>query len=111
MIAKTAAGVVLGIIAIAMIAVGVSFAGYAIFTALAAPVGIPGAAALTALILLIGPLLFVLLAMMFRPRKEDLLNDQFIMSVLSGLARDKPLIAMVGAGLLGAAGIFLRKRR
>jgi hypothetical protein len=111
MIAKTAAGVVLGIIAIAMIAVGVSFAGYAIFTALAAPVGIPGAAALTALILLIGPLLFVLLAMMFRPRKEDLLNDQFIMSVLSGLARDKPLIAMVGAGLLGAAGIFLRKRQ
>jgi hypothetical protein len=111
MIAKTAAGVVLGIIAVAMIAVGVSFAGYAIFTALAAPVGIPGAAALTALILLIGPLLFVLLAMMFRPRKEDLLNDQFIMSVLSGLARDKPLIAMVGAGLLGAAGIFLRKRR
>jgi hypothetical protein len=111
MIAKTAAGVVLGIIAVAMIAVGVSFAGYAIFTALAAPVGNPGAAALTALILLIGPLLFVLLAMMFRPRKEDLLNDQFIMSVLSGLARDKPLIAMVGAGLLGAAGIFLRKRR
>lgn len=111
MIAKTAAGVVLGIIAIAMIAVGVSFAGYAIFTALAAPVGIPGAAALTALILLIGPLLFILLAMMFRPRKEELLNDQFIMSVLSGLARDKPLIAMVGAGLLGAAGIFLRRKR
>jgi hypothetical protein len=111
MIAKTAAGVVLGIIAIAMIAVGVSFAGYAIFSALATPVGIPGAAALTALILLIGPLLFILLAMTFRPRKEELLNDQFVMSVLSGLARDKPLIAMVGAGLLGAAGIFLRRKR
>ncbi|HVZ68301.1 MAG TPA: hypothetical protein VG891_02485 [Rhizomicrobium sp.] len=111
MIAKAAAGVVLGIIAIAMIAVGVSFAAYAIFTALAAPAGIPGAAALTALILLIGPLLFILLAMMFRPRKQDLLNDQFIVNVFSGLAREKPLLAMLGAGILGAAGIFLRRKR
>jgi len=111
MIAKAAAGVVLGIVAIAMIAVGVSFAGYAIFSALAMPVGVPGAAALTALVLLIGPLLFIVLAMMFRPRKQDLLNDQFIMSALSGLARDKPLIAMIGAGILGAAGIFLRRRK
>lgn len=110
MIAKIGAGVVMGLIAGAMILVGVSFAGFAIFTALETPVGVAGAAALTALIFLIGPLLFVLIAAIFRPRRE-FGNDALLMNVFSGLVRDKPLLAMVGAGILGAAGIFLRKRR
>ncbi len=111
MIAKAAAGVVLGIIAGAMILVGVSFAGFAIFTALERPVGVPGAAALTALILLIGPLLFIFIAAMFRPRRQEFVGDALIMNLFSGFVRDKPLLAMLGAGLAGAAGIFLRKRR
>jgi hypothetical protein len=111
MIAKATAGIVLGILASAMILVGVSFAGYAIFSALAASVGVAGAAALTALILLIGPILFIFVAALFRPRRQDFVGDAFIMSALSGLVRDRPLIAMVAAGLMGAAGMFLRKRR
>jgi LPXTG-motif cell wall-anchored protein len=111
MIAKAAAGIVLGLIAGAMILVGVAFAAFAIFTALEHPVGVAGAAALTALILLIGPLLFIFVASMFRPRRQDFVGDAFIANIFSGLARDKPLLAMLGAGLLGAAGIFLRKRR
>ena len=110
MIAKAGAAVVLGLIAAAMVLVGTSFAGFAIFTALETPVGIPGAAALTALIFLIGPLLFIFIAAIFRPRR-DYANDALIAGLFSGLVRDKPLLAMVGAGLLGAAGIFLRKRR
>jgi len=111
MIAKAAAGIVLAIIAGAMILVGVAFAAFAIFSALSTPVGIPGAAALTALILLIGPLLFIFIAALFRPKRQDFVGDAFISSALSGLVRDKPLIAMVAAGVLGAAGIFLRRKR
>lgn len=111
MIAKAAAGIVFGLIAIAMIAVGVTFAGYAIFAALQPSIGAAGAAALTALIFLIGPLLFLLLALLVRPRPKDILGDAFLTNLLAGLVREKPLLAMLGAGLLGAAGIFLRKRR
>lgn len=111
MIAKAAAGIVLGIIVAAMILVGVCFAGFAIFTALQTPVGVPGAAALTALILLIGPLLFIFVASLFRPRRQDFVGDAFVANLFSGLVRDKPLLAMLGAGLVGAAGVFLRRKR
>ena len=111
MFAKTATGVVVGILAAALIFVGVSFAGFAIFKALEHSVGIPGAAALTALIFLFVPLLFVLVASFRRPPRTDLAGEALIMNVFSGLARDKPLLAMLGAGLVGAAGIFLRRRR
>lgn len=111
MIAKAAAGIVFGFIAVAMILVGVAFAGYATFTALAIPLGAPGAAALTALVMLIGPLLFIVAAALFRPRPKQVLNEAFVVNLFSGLAKQKPFLAMLGAGLLGAAGILLRKRR
>jgi hypothetical protein len=111
MIAKAAAGIVLGLIVAAMILVGVCFAGFAIFSALQTPVGVPGAAALTALIFLIGPLLFILIAALFRPRPRDLVGVAFVAKLFSGFVRDKPRLAMLGAGLVGAAGIFLRRKR
>jgi hypothetical protein len=111
MIAKAAAGVVLGFIVAAMVLVGVSFAGFAIFTALSRPVGVPGAAALTALILLIGPLLFAFVASIRQPRRTNLLSEAALLNLLSGVTKDRPLLAMAGAGLLGAAAMFLRKRR
>ena len=110
MFARTAAGAVVGVIAGAFILVGVAFAGFAIFTALERPVGVAGAAALTALILLIGPLLFVFVAAFRQPPKSEI-GETVLLNLFSGLARDKPLIAMLGAGLFGAADIFLRKRR
>jgi LPXTG-motif cell wall-anchored protein len=111
MLARTVAGAVMGIIAAALILVGVAFAGFAIFTALEHPVGVPGAAALTALILLIGPLLFVFVASFRQPPKNQIMGETLLLNLFSGLAKDKPLLAMLGAGLFGAAGIFLRKRR
>jgi LPXTG-motif cell wall-anchored protein len=111
MIAKAAAGIVLGIVVAAMILVGVCFAGFAIFSALETPVGVAGAAALTALILLIGPVLFVFIAALFRPRRRDFASDAFLANLFGGIVRDRPLMAMLGAGLLGAAGIFLRRKR
>jgi hypothetical protein len=111
MFARTAAGAVVGIIAAALIFVGVAFAGFAIFTALERPVGAPGAAALAALIFLIGPLLFVFVAAFRQPPKKEIMGEALLLNLFSGLAKDKPLLAMLGAGLFGAADIFLRKRR
>jgi LPXTG-motif cell wall-anchored protein len=40
-----------------------------------------------------------------------LVGDAFVANLFSGFVRDKPLLAMLGAGLVGAAGIFLRRKR
>lgn len=111
MFAKTAAGAVLAIIAAAMVFLGVCFAAFAIFAALQPSLGVPGAAAITALILLIGPLLFVVVAVIRQPRRKDMVTEELLLNLFTGLARKKPVTAMVGAGLLGAAGMFLRRRR
>lgn len=111
MFAKTAAGAVLAIIAAAMVFLGVCFASFAIFTALQPSVGVPGSAAITALILLIGPLLFVVAAAIRQPPKKDLVAEEMLLSLFTGVARKKPLLALIGAGAVGAVDIFLRRRR
>lgn len=111
MLSKAAAGIVLGLIAGSLILVGVSFAAFAIFTALVPPVGTAGAAALTAVILLIVPVFYVLFAALSADRRREASGEAALLNVFALLAKDKPLLAMVGAGLAGAAGIWLKKKR
>ncbi len=111
MFARTAAGAMLVIIAAALILVGVSFGAFAIFTALERPMAVPAAAALTALILLIGPLLFIFVAVVRQPRKTEQTSEVLLLNLFATMAKDKPLLAVLGAGLFGAADVFLKKRR
>jgi uncharacterized membrane protein len=116
--AKIAGGVLMGIVAVALIFTGVAFAGYAITMALEPSLGIAGAAAIAALIMLF-PVLCALVVIAFmqaaaaRRKREERSKDteEAIISILSFLAGDKPWIAVGGAALVGVLGYFMRSGR
>jgi LPXTG-motif cell wall-anchored protein len=116
--AKLAGGVLMGIVAVALIFTGVALAGYALTMALEPSLGMAGGAAVAALLLLF-PILCALVAIAFvqasaaRRRREERgkETEEAIISILSFLAGDKPWIAVAGAALVGAAGYFMRGRR
>jgi uncharacterized membrane protein len=116
--AKIAGGVLLGIVAVALIFTGVALAGYALTMALEPSLGIAGGAAIAALLLLF-PVLCALVAIAFvqaaaaRRKREERSKDteEAIISILSFLAGDRPWIAVAGAALVGAVGYFMRGRK
>jgi len=97
---------------------GVAFAGYALYIALLERLTPLAAAAATAAILLAGPLLAVL-AMQFRRSPAQLpdpdlrptqqVQDNAVLQLLAGVAKEKPLLAVLVAGLIGAAETFRRR--
>jgi hypothetical protein len=103
MVARAAAAL-LGLLFLAsLIFVGVVCAAFAIDSALVNVVGVAGAAAITALLFLAGPVLALLIFAMRRPR------ESLLMSMLS--SGTSPLAAILGAGALGLAEAFLKKKR
>lgn len=103
MVARAAAAL-LGLLFLAsLIFVGVVCAAFAIDSALVNVVGMAGAAAITALLFLAGPVLALLIFAMRRPR------ESLFMSMLS--SGTSPLAAILGAGALGLAEAFLKKKR
>ena len=100
---------------------GAGFAGFAIFMALA-PVMAPAWAAAIAAAILIGvPLLvaFVVRARVRAPRTQPQPQaavggqnpETAAVAMIAGLAKEKPLLAVLFAGLLGAAGTLANDRR
>jgi len=103
MVARAAAAL-LGLLFLAsLIFVGVVLAAFAIDNALVNVAGVAGAAAITALLFLAGPVLALLIFAMRRPR------ESLFMSMLS--SGTSPLAAILGAGALGLAEAFLKKKR
>ncbi|MBS0277860.1 MAG: hypothetical protein JSR81_09570 [Proteobacteria bacterium] len=103
MIAKVAAAF-LGLLFLAsLIFIGVFCAAYAIDQAFVNVAGVAGAAAITAILLLAGPVIALLIFAVRRPRESP-----FISLLTSG---SSPLAALLGAGALGLAEVFLKKRR
>ena len=112
--AQAIGGAVILITASALIWVGVAFAGNAIYLALIPKVTEPWAAAVSAAILVIGPLGWVAL-MILRRRSEPrpklhhpdprsaLAVDDPTLNLLAKVAEEKPLIAVLFAGILGAS--------
>ena len=113
MIMRAAAGAVALLMAIAVVCTGVGYLGAAIDTALVNELGAPGAAALTAFILLVGPLVWCLSVLLRKPRKPPAraLGEEALAVLLGTLAKDTSIIAMVGAGLFGVAEAFFKSRR
>lgn len=116
--AKIAGGVLMGIVATALIFTGVALGGYALTIALEPSLGVAGGAAIAALLLLF-PVLCALVAIAYvqaaaaRRRREERSKEteEAIISILSFLAGDRPWIAVAGAALVGAVGYFVRGRR
>ena len=113
MIMRAAAGVVALLLAIAVVCTGVGYLGAAIDAALVKSLGVPGAAALTAFILLIVPLVWCLSVLLRKPRKPPAraLGEEALGILMGTFVKDTSIVAMVGAGLFGIAEAFFRTRR
>jgi hypothetical protein len=113
MIMRAAAGAVALLIVMAVIFTGGVYMGTAIDTALTNALGVPGAAALTAFILLIGPLVWCLSVLLRKPAKPPVraLGEEAVGILLGALAKDTSLLALAGAGLFGLVEAFFKSRR
>ena len=113
--AQAMVGAVLLVTASALIWVGVGFAGYALYLAFLPNAGAPLAAALAAVILVIGPLGWVAIANLrhahaarpkFHPAEVQVTPadpEGATLALLAKVAQEKPLLAVIFAGILGAS--------
>lgn len=113
--AQAIVGAVLLVTASALIWVGVGFAGYALYLALLPNAGAPLAAALAAVILVIGPLGWAAIANLryahaarpkFHPAEVQVTQadpQAATIALLAQVAQEKPLLAVIFAGILGAS--------
>ncbi len=99
---------ILGILACAgLIWVGIGFAGFALTVALSPSLTLAGAAALTAFLLLVVPVFVVLLYGSRTAGVDETGASDSILSDIAHIARKRPLLAMLGAALFGAAEVLL----
>jgi len=103
MVARAAAAL-LGLLFLAsLIFVGVVLAAFALDQALTGLAGVAGAAAISALLLLAGPVIALIVFAVRRPRESPLV------ALLSSAS--SPLIAILGAAAVGLVEAFLRKKK
>jgi hypothetical protein len=117
--AQAIAGAVLIILASALIWVGVAFAGYALYLALLTRTAAPWAAAIAAAVLVIGPISWAVIMNWRAPRAQfyapetrvaPVETHDAMLGLLAKIAQDKPLLAVVFAGILGASEAILHRK-
>lgn len=121
--AQAIGGAVLLVTASALIWVGTAFAGYAIYLALIPETREPWAAAIAAIALIIGPLGWTALLVVRRssqpkprlhqpdpPLPSVGEADSATLNLLAKVAQEKPLLAVVFAGILGASEAITHRK-
>ena len=94
-----------------LVFVGIAFAGFAIFTALTPFLGEAGAAGVTAAIFLLPLLLVILVLGSGKSRRRRTRENESLLTLIARVARERPIVAVVGAALFGAAEVLLSSRR
>jgi hypothetical protein len=110
---KAAAAAVLALIGAAMLVFGVGFLAYAIAVALAPALGVAGGAAVTGAIFVGPPFFWAIVMLALRrapPRKPIAAPSGLWLTLFAAIAKETPWVAIVGAGLVAAAEIFLSHR-
>jgi hypothetical protein len=106
---------VIGILTCAgLIWVGIGFGAFALTTVLAPHLGPAGAAGLTSALLLIGPAFVGIFYGRRRSKGLSGLSDDAsdtVLSAIASVARERPLLAVLGAALFGAVEVFLKAPR
>lgn len=100
--------------AIAMAFFGIGFLGLALCTALERLLGVPGSYALVGAIFLVPPLIWALVEINRPHPPKPAANSgsgQVARALLAAVAKETPWVAIVGAGLAGAAEMFLNRRK
>jgi hypothetical protein len=95
----------------AMVFFGIGLIGLAGATLLAAKFGIAGGYLIAGAILLGAPILWIIILFASRPRKKPAEKNDLMNSIFATLARETPWAAVVGAGLVGIANLFLNRNK
>ena len=112
--AKISKAAILVLVASALIWIGIAFAGFALLTALTPALGLAGAAAIVAALLLLAPigaLVALLIRRPPRPVEGTGGNHEVLLGLLAAFGRNKPMVAIATAGLLGLLDMLLRRRK
>ena len=94
----------------AMVFFGIGLVGLALATWLSAQFGPAGGYLIAGGFLILIPILWVLLLAISWPRKKPVEKD-FTTSLFTALARETPWAAVLGAGLVGVANLFLNRNK
>jgi hypothetical protein len=112
MLAHLTAKAIWAAVAIAMAFFGVGLLGMALASALVTVLGTVGAYAAAGGALLLPPLLWTVIVRLSRPRKQPPpANNELTRVLLAAIAKETPWIAIIGAGLAGAANMFLNRNK
>jgi len=111
MFARLTAKAILIAIAIAMAFFGVGLLGMALAGALARTIGTVGAYAVAGAVLLVPPLAWAIIARLSQPAKSPAPSNELTRVLLAAVAKETPWIAIIGAGLVGAANMFLNRNK
>jgi hypothetical protein len=112
MFSRLTAKAVLAAIAIAMAFFGIGLLGMALASALVAWLGPVGGYALAGVILLLPPLLWAVVTHLSKPpRRPQPQGNELTRVLLAAVAKETPWLAIIGAGLAGAANMFLNRNK
>ena len=112
MFARLTAKAILVATAIAMAFFGIGLLGMALAGALASALGVVGGYAVTGAGLLAPPLLWAIITRLSQARKPPPpVDNELTRVLLAAVAKEVPWIAIVGAGLAGAANLFLNRNK
>jgi hypothetical protein len=113
MFARLSAKAIVLAAAVALVFFGVGLIGLGIAAALEPLVGAAWGDAITGAIFLLPPLIWAIAIVSIRPpRPEPTAGSRQIMAaIMAAVAKETPWIAVVGAGLAGAANMFLNRNK
>jgi hypothetical protein len=111
MFARLTAKAVLAAIAIAMAFFGIGLLCMALASWLVMAIGPVGGYALSGAVLLVPPLVWAVVTHLGRPPKQPATNNELTRVLLAAVAKETPWIAIIGAGLVSAANLFLNRNK
>jgi hypothetical protein len=114
MFARLTAKAILAAAAIAMAFFGIGLLGMALAAALVAWLGTVGGYAVAGIVFLVPPLIWAVVTHLSRPPKKPAnapVNNELTRVLLAAVAKETPWIAIIGAGLAGAANMFLNRNK
>jgi hypothetical protein len=114
MFARITAKAILAAAAIAMAFFGIGLLGMALAAALVAWLGTIGGYAVAGLVFLTPPLIWAIVTHLSRPKKQPVQNgaaSDLTRVLFAAVAKETPWLAIVGAGIAGAANLFLNRNK